>query len=228
MYLKSANKTEPKEVSDIGFRPCRAQDVDTAVPLIYSSGPAAFDYVFCDGEKQQAQEFLRYAFVRGNSEFGYRQHIAAVIDDQVVAVGAVRRSNQNLPFTLSAFMDIVRFYSPFAAARTVARGLRTEMVISPPKAGIGVIYHLGVAESRRGQGIGRALIAELTENIQQQSLPVAALDVAETNPRAKELYLRLGFIAKRTKHSSLQSKFGRVTDHTYMEINFGNGNQLKL
>ncbi|WP_295803654.1 GNAT family N-acetyltransferase [uncultured Microbulbifer sp.] len=200
------------------FRPCRAQDADIAVPLIYSSGPAAFDYAFCDNDAQQARDFLRHAFVRGDSEFGYRQHTAAVIDGEVVAVGALRNSTQNLRFTVAAFRDIVRFYSPLAAVRTVARGLRTEMVISPPKAGAAVIYHLGVAEEYRGRGIGGALIAELLRSARQHKFPVAALDVAETNPRAKDLYQRLGFTAQRTRKSTLQSPFGRVVDHTYMEL----------
>lgn len=205
------------------FRPCRAQDVDAAIPLIYSSGPAAFNYVFCDSGEQQAQEFLRHAFVRGDSEFGYRQHIAAVMDGEVVAVGAVRNHTQNLRFTVAALMDIVRFYSPLAAARVIVRGLRTEMIISPPKAGVGVIYHLGVAEACRGQGIGRELVAELLRTVQQEKLQVAALDVAATNPRAKDLYQRLGFNAQRTTKSKLQSSFGQVVDHTYMELHLESG-----
>ncbi|MBB5211211.1 GNAT family N-acetyltransferase [Microbulbifer hydrolyticus] len=205
-------------MSELSFRPCRAQDADAAVPLIYSSGPGAFDYVFCDRSKQQARDFLHHAFVRGDSEFGYRQHIAAVIDGEVVAVGAVRNSNQNLRFTIAALRDIVRFYSPLAAARVVVRGLRTEMVISPPKKDAGVIYHLGVAEAIRGRGIGGALMAELLRRVQQHEFSVAALDVAATNPRAKALYERLGFTAQRTTQSSLRSAFGQVVDHTYMEL----------
>ena len=30
----------------LSFRPARPEDVDAAVPLIYSSGPDAFDYAF--------------------------------------------------------------------------------------------------------------------------------------------------------------------------------------
>jgi hypothetical protein len=34
-------------ISNLMFRPAGALDVAAAVPLIYSSGPAAFDDVFC-------------------------------------------------------------------------------------------------------------------------------------------------------------------------------------
>ncbi|MFC6632270.1 GNAT family N-acetyltransferase [Microbulbifer taiwanensis] len=205
-------------MSEICFRPCQPEDADAAVPLIYSSGPAAFDYVFCDRSEQQSRDFLHHAFIRGRSEFGYRQHIAAVLEDNVVAIGAVRDASQNFPFTVAALRDIFSFYSPLAAARSLTRGLRTELVIQPPKAGAGLIYHLGVAKEQRGRGIGRKLIAELLQTVRARALPVAALDVAESNPRARQLYERLGFSAKSSRQSRLQSNFGRVPDHTHMEL----------
>ena len=71
------------------FRPARAEDVDAAIPLIYSSGPAAFDYVFAGTPKGSAQDFLRKAFVSGAGQFGYRQHWLGEQDGQVVAAGTV-------------------------------------------------------------------------------------------------------------------------------------------
>lgn len=201
---------------EISFRPCRPEDADIAVPLIHSSGPAAFNYVFCDSAERQSQEFLRHAFVRGRSEFGYRQHCAAVIDGNVVGVGAVRDASQNLPFTFAAFRDIAGFYSPLAAARSITRGLRTERVIQPPKAGVGIIYHLAVAEGYRGRGIGQQMLEQLLEQMRAQQITTAALDVAATNPRARALYERMGFVPQQTLSAQLQSRFGHVVEHTYM------------
>ncbi|WP_308366766.1 MULTISPECIES: GNAT family N-acetyltransferase [unclassified Microbulbifer] len=212
-------------MSEISFRPCHPQDVDRAVPLIYSSGPAAFDYVFCDCSEQQSLEFLRQAFVAGNSEFGYRQHTAALLDGTLVGVCAIRDATQNLAFTLSALRSIASFYPPLAAMRTITRGLRTELVIQPPKSGVGVIYHLGVAPEFRGLGIGRKLLQKLLEQIHERGLETAALDVAETNPRAKSLYKCMGFSEKHTRTTGLHSRFGRVPDHTHMELPLNSGKQ---
>ena len=44
------------------FRAASRADVADAVPLIYSSGPAAFDYVFNNGGTRDAQAFLRFAY----------------------------------------------------------------------------------------------------------------------------------------------------------------------
>lgn len=47
----------------ITFRPACPSDADAAVPLIYSSGPAAFDHVFSVPGKATALGFLRRALV---------------------------------------------------------------------------------------------------------------------------------------------------------------------
>ena len=200
----------------ITFRPCRPEDADMAVPLIYSSGPAAFDYVFCDRAPDQALAFLKAAFIRGTSEFGYPQHTAALHNGRLVGVGAVRTARQNTEFTLAALRAICAFYPPLAAARIIWRGLKTEQIIRPPQVGVGVVYHLGVDTEFRGRGIGRRLLDHLLDKVRAQKATTAALDVAATNPRAKALYERQGFVARQTRAGALESRYGRVVDHTYM------------
>lgn len=74
------------------FRPARSDDAEAAVPLIYSSGPAAFDYVFGGTPKGTAQDFLHKAFVSGAGQFGYRQHSVGEQDGRVVAVGTALKA----------------------------------------------------------------------------------------------------------------------------------------
>jgi hypothetical protein len=70
------------------FRPAAPADVNAAVPLIYSSAPAAFDFLFAVPERGSPQKFLRQAFVEGTGQFGFRNHVVGVEDGEVVAVGA--------------------------------------------------------------------------------------------------------------------------------------------
>ena len=49
-------------------------EVDKAVPLIYSSGPDAFEYVFKNNHVD-AKDFLKYAFVTSGGEFSYKNTI---------------------------------------------------------------------------------------------------------------------------------------------------------
>ncbi|WP_323844866.1 GNAT family N-acetyltransferase [Microbulbifer magnicolonia] len=208
---------------EINFRPCRPDDADAAIPLIYSSGPAAFDYVFCDSAAHQSLDFLRYAFVRGQSEFGYRQHLAAEIDGKLVGVAALRDAGQNFAFTVAALRDIVSFYSPAAALRTLVRGLRTERVIRTPKSGEAMLYHLGIDAEHRGGGIGTALIGQIAARARSRSVNRLTLDVAATNPRARELYLRLGFEMQAGRIGKLSSPYGQVCDHTAMSMRLCDG-----
>ena len=45
-------------MADPHFRPCRPGDIDAALPLIISSGPEAFGYVFNDQREDQLAAFL--------------------------------------------------------------------------------------------------------------------------------------------------------------------------
>jgi hypothetical protein len=57
---------------------------------MYSSGPDAYRYVFSVSNESQALEFLRAAFLKGDGEFGYRDHIVAVDKGEVVALVGMR------------------------------------------------------------------------------------------------------------------------------------------
>ncbi len=172
---------------EISFRPCRPDDVEQALPLIYSSGPLAFDYVFCDTDASQSLAFLRAAFMQKGTEFSHQQHTVAILDGQVVGIGAVRWAQQNTGFTLAAAKAIFAFYGLAGGLRVIIRGLKIE------------------------------LIDQLIAQIRARGLGIAGLDVAQTNPRAQALYTALGFVPRAVNSSTLTSRFASVCDHTYME-----------
>ncbi len=58
---------------------------------------------------------------------------------------------------------------------------------------------ISVATSMRGQGIGGTLLDRLTEYAVAQGLTHLRLDVVDTNPGAKRLYERKGFVATKTE-----------------------------
>jgi ribosomal protein S18 acetylase RimI-like enzyme len=202
----------------VTFRAAEASDAAQAVPLIYSSGPAAFDYVFSHDRPGQALRFLRFAFEAGGGEFGYRNHRVALRDGAVVAAGAAWDGRATLRFTLAAAAQILRFYGPWRAFGVIVRGLRTEAVIRPPGADEFYVAHLGVRDGLRGRGIGERLTRELLGGADPRRHRVAALDVAVTNPRAEALYARLGFGVGALRHSTLRSRFHAVVDHRRMSL----------
>ncbi len=200
------------------FRDAAPADAADAVPLIYSSGPAAFDYVFAVGSKRDAQEFLRFAYLQGGGEFGWRNHRVAEIDGRVAGAGAAFDGRAVLRFTIANALQILRFYGPIRAWGVMLRGLRTEAIIQPPRAQEYYLCHIGVREELRGHGIGAQFMRNLLEGLDTKRHRSATLDVAVTNPRAQLLYERLGFVVSALRKSALQNARGRVADHYRMSM----------
>jgi len=199
------------------LRPARPEDADAAVPLILSAGPAAFAYIFTAGDREAA-DFLRFAFLQGDGEMGYRNHLVGTLEGEVVAAGALLSGDTTLAFTVAAVKQILRFYGLIAGLGVIRRGLATETVIRPPGRGEHCLVHLGVAPGLRGQGIGRRLIGELLAMARAKGARIASLDVAATNPLAEKLYLSLGFEPIRERRSRLSNRHGAVADHLRMSL----------
>jgi ribosomal protein S18 acetylase RimI-like enzyme len=209
-------ETSASNPAVLTFRAATPADVADAVPLIYSSGPSAFDYVFDIGNSRGAQEFLRFAYLRRGGEFGWQAHRVAEIGGRVAAAGAAFDGRAVLRFTIANALVILRFYGPIRAWGVMVRGLRTETVIQPPRAEEYYLCHLGVREELRGQGIGARFMRHLLEGLDPDRHRCATLDVAVTNPRAQLLYERLGFVVEALRVSKLQNRRGRVADHYRM------------
>ena len=201
---------------DVTFRPATPEDVEAAVPLIYSSGPAAFDFVFARKQPDGAQAFLRHAFRQGGGEFGWRNHVAGVAGGQVVAIGAGWDGRQSIGFTLAAAKQIFGFFGLLGAWGVIFRGLQVESVIRPAGAGEYYLGHLGVDPALRSRGLGARLVAHLL-SLAPSACPKAVLDVAVGNPRAQALYERQGFALTAMRASTLRGRHGSVGDHRRME-----------
>jgi ribosomal protein S18 acetylase RimI-like enzyme len=208
--------TSADNPAGLTFRAATRADVADTVPLIYSSGPGAFDYVFNIDGTRDAQAFLRFAYLNGGGEFGWRAHRVTETGGRVVAAGAAYDGRAALRFTIAGALQILRFYGPIRAWGVMVRGLRTETIIRPPRADEYYLCHLGVREGLRGQGIGARFVRHLLEGLDDKRHRCASLDVAVTNPRAQLLYERLGFAVDMLRSSKLQNRRGRVVDHYRM------------
>lgn len=197
------------------FRPAQPTDVNAANPLVYSAGPTAFEFVFGTAN-HRAHGFLRVAFVDGAGEFGYKNYTVAVLDGQVVGIGAAFTGASSLPFTLAAARQILTFYGLQGFA-VIQRGLQTEQVILAPTKTTQYIGHLGVTPAFRSHGIGAQLIEYFITQGRAKGCTLAALDVAVSNPRAQALYERLGFVVAGERPSNLRNPYGHVDNVRRME-----------
>lgn len=201
----------------VHFRPAEPGDAEIAVPLIYSSGPAAFDFVFATRAGDDALDFLASCFADGDGEFGWRNHWVGTVDERVVAVGAGYGADSKWAFTLAAARQILGHYGLLKGLGVITRGLRVESVIRPPSGDMHYLAHLGVLPELRGRGVGRALIDRLIGVGREAGRRRVTLDVAASNPRAELLYQRAGFKVTGERRSRLSNERGRVPDHRRME-----------
>jgi ribosomal protein S18 acetylase RimI-like enzyme len=174
------------------FRHAEARDVDAALPLIYSSGPQAFDYGFqCCGKR--SRDFLRFAFTDGNGFLGYKNHTVATLNGQVVGIVAVYNLSTYVRLTLGHLWQLWRFYPAPSLIDLVTRGAHIQSIMPSPHQSTHYVAHFGVAEGLRGRGIGRSLLAYQYKKAQELGRTIYALDVSAENPRAQALYERFGF-----------------------------------
>ncbi len=202
---------------ELTFRPARPDDVAAAVPLIHSSGPGTFDYVFDVPGRGSAQDFLSHAFVQAVGPFSHELHTAVLLDGEIVGYGAAYDGFDTEGHTSVAIQQIIEFYGVWQALGVIRRGLAVERIILPPKAELFYIGHLGVERQHRGRGIGTRLVDHLLAIGAERGRITTALDVSVENPSAQKLYERLGFEVTRELVSRLSNSRGRVPDNRRME-----------
>ncbi len=206
---------------EVAIRPAGPDDASGLAPLVYSSGPAAFDYVFADSRRGPALGFLEYSLAQATGEFGYGVHTVAVVREEgvstVVGGGACFDGNRARGFLLPAVRQIFGFYGIRRGLSVIRRGLAIERLFPPPKGTMHYIGHLGVSRDWRGRGLGTQLLERFFEVADEATGAVCALDVSVENPRAQALYERLGFEVTVERPSRLRRGEIRVPSHRRME-----------
>lgn len=201
---------------EMDFRTCLPEDVEKVVPLIYSSGPSSFDYVF-KTSTITSHDFLAYAFQREGGEFSFDNHSAILVNKTLIGVGAMFSSARAKKFMFKDFLNIVRFYK-FGALAVLIRGLRIEQILKPPTKNEIYLGHLGISKDERSKGYGQQLIQFLMNEIETNSATYFVLDVSEENPDAQRLYERLGFKVHKHFLGKYKSKYGYVPNFFRMHF----------
>lgn len=199
------------ENSVIEFHPAQKSEANILVPLIYSSGPAAFDFVF-QTKHHTAIDFLHYLYLKENGEFSYNNHIALKVNNRPVGVGAVFTGREMLDFTISIALNIISYYK-LDAPGVLLRGLKVEGFIKPPAKNEAAIAHLGIDEKYRGKGLGYKLIDYLLHHPKVKPGIKPVLDVTVVNP-AINLYKKMGFVIDKENKSGIAD----VPNHYRMSL----------
>jgi len=90
----------------IELRRSLPSEVTKAVPLIYSSGPPSFEYVF-KTDQVTAKDFLNYAFVKRGGEFSYDNHYSFYQEGEMIGIGSAFNAKTAKAFTVTDALNIM-------------------------------------------------------------------------------------------------------------------------
>lgn len=199
------------------FRPAHPNDAETAVPLIYSSGPQFYDYVFGTNHIQ-VHNFLCHMFATGSHMFGYQRYTVATLHEQVVAIGAFYVGTQIPSVDWIMVWQATRSFGLAALPGIAWRGLKLRSYATHADAATEIFANVAVAETWQEQGIGSALLQRQIDLARQKGRKRCRLNVAVSNPGAQRLYERLGFrVVEERRLNGIKSRV-ELPDLRYMEL----------
>ncbi len=174
------------------FRPATAADAPIVAELMLQSGVALLTYAYTTKDKT-ALAFLDYAFRSGKGFFGYQLTTVGVDGDKIIfSAGAYATKDYG-----RLIMETVRLTCAFYGWRGIwpilAKGMKIgKLYTTPPNHGV-YVANACTDPLYRGQGIFSRWLDSVKNRPWATPLQYVILDVAMDNPRAKALYLRLGF-----------------------------------
>jgi ribosomal-protein-alanine N-acetyltransferase len=104
------------------------------------------------------------------------------------------------PWSANDFTECVASGVPFLVAER--QGVVAGYVVAHSAADEGEILNLGVAPTHRRQGIGRALVERVLQELAGLGVRTVYLEVRASNASARQLYESLGFgeVARRARY----------------------------
>jgi len=124
--------------------------------------------------------------------------ISAVSDGRLVGITGFKTEAGT--FVGGQFSDLTDFYGWIGGAW---RGFLLSFLERQIEPGCLLMDGICVAPNARGQGVGTALLDGVADEAKRRGLGEVRLDVIDSNPRARALYLRKGFVEGETSQLGL-------------------------
>lgn len=201
----------------ISIRHAKAEDAGVASALLYSAGPEIYDYIFSDAV-QSAQDFIATEFRSGMGLCGFRAVLVAEQEGCILGVACFFDGTEHGRLQHGSLQNILSTYGPWRCWSVLVRAQQAAPVISRPGPKECCLRNFAVVTERRGQGIGTALLQHGIAEAKARGLGRLILDVAETNPRARALYARLGFTAEKNARCCNPRAAARIPGSTRMVL----------
>lgn len=199
------------------IRLARPDDRGPIAELMYSSGPALYDFVY-QTPKHASLDYIAMEFASGQGFCGWQNVTVAVQDGEVIATGCFFDSKAYPDLVKGSLRNLFRFFGPLRALPALRRAGHISSVMKPPRPGELYLSNFGVSPALRGSGIGSAIITQQIAAARALGYQTFALDVADSNPRAEALYGRHGLKVVKQKTFSGQREGMVIPNARKMEL----------
>ena len=120
------------------------------------------------------------------------QYALSAVDENGTLIGLAGYKTSAGSMVGGNLSDLARSYGWFGA---LWRGLLLSALERDIEDGVLLMDGICVAPEGRGRGVGTALLSAIKQQAVDQGAKAVRLDVIDTNPRARRLYEREGFVA---------------------------------
>lgn len=159
----------------------------TAVALFWESFRGKLKPVM--GPEAKAQKFLM--------RVADPEHAISACDANGTLLGIAGYKTEQGAFIGGEWSDLTAVYGMFGA---LCRAPLLSLLERDLASDVLLMDGIFVTQAARGQGVGTKLLNAIKGEAERRGLPHIRLDVIDTNPRARALYEREGFIAGETHH----------------------------
>ena len=170
------------------IRPITLRDDLTHIAsLIYATDPFLFPYIF--GKSPLGEPRIEALIALEANSFSYRM-IRGYFDSEGVCQGVYIAYNKK---NKSNDRDFSAVFKGLRGLWLALKLLPIAHLLNPPITNTYYLQNISVNESSRGQGIGRALLADFYDQAKKKGHASVSLDVSLDNPGALRLYVSEGF-----------------------------------
>jgi len=131
-----------------------------------------------------------------SNSFLLQHSIAAISDGQLVGIAGFQTESG----ALTGGMNYRQLISQLGFFRGNRAAILFSLYERKPVPGELLMDGIAVAPKIRGKGIGTRLLEELVTYAKREKFDQIRLDVIDTNPQARKLYERNGFVETKTEH----------------------------
>ncbi|WP_424985936.1 GNAT family N-acetyltransferase [Microbulbifer sp. S227A] len=153
-------------------------------------------------------------FIGGNLD---PQFALAARDHHGTLLGLAGFKDRNGALLGGDFRSLAASYGWFGA---FWRGALLELLERDIEPDVLLMDGIFVSQAARGRGIGTALLRAICDTARARNLSAVRLDVIDTNPRARALYAREGFVEIDTQDIGLLRLLLNFRTSTRMQRNF--------